>query len=206
MVNKNNKKRSKKKRQGFFSRNYKLSWKFLKESRNFIYFIIGVFLLFVLIGYFVPTPDFLKERILKMIENLLNQTEGLGQFELIKFILLNNLQASFSGLIFGVFLGIFPVLVAIANGYLLGFVAVRVALSEGISALFSLLPHGIFELPAVFISLGLGLKLGTFIFRKNIKESFKNYFLESLRVFVFIIIPLLIIAAIIEGTLIFILG
>jgi len=37
---------------------------------------------------------------------------------------------------------------------------------EGYGILWRLVPHGIFELPAVFISLGLGIKLGTFIFRE----------------------------------------
>ena len=35
------------------------------------------------------------------------------------------------------------------------------------SDLFRLLPHGIFELPAIFISLGLGLRFGMFIFQKE---------------------------------------
>jgi stage II sporulation protein M len=74
--------------------------------------------------------------------------------------------------------------------------------SSGLTSLLNLLPHGIFELPAIFISLGLGLKLGTTWFKKNIAETFRKYFWESLRVFVWIILPLLSVAAIIEGLLI----
>jgi len=65
-----------------------------------------------------------------------------------------------------------------------------------------LVPHGIFELPAIFISLGIGLKFGTFIFQKNKSESFRRYLWNSLQLFVLIIMPLLIAAAIIEGALI----
>jgi len=54
--------------------------------------------------------------------------------------------------------------------------------------------------------LGMGLKFGTFFFQKNKMDSFKEYLLNSLRVFVFIVIPLLLIAAFIEGTLIFFVG
>jgi len=57
-------------------------------------------------------------------------------------------------------------------------------------------------LPAIFLSFGLGIKLGTFILQKKKIESFKDYFLNSLRVFFFVILPLLIVAAIIEGVLI----
>ena len=185
---------------------YKKSWDYLKESKNFIYIIIVVFFVFVLIGFFIPAPSSLKEQILRFIEELLEKTQGMSQWELIKFIFLNNLQSSFDGMIFGVLLGIFPIIAAIANGYLLGFVSSISVENGGFLVLWRLLPHGIFELPAIFISLGLGLKFGTFVFQKRKFECFKEYFFNSLRVFFLIVIPLLIIAGVIEGSLIFIIG
>jgi len=182
---------------------YKDSWNYLKESKNFIYSIVGVFSIFALIGFFVPASEEVTKIILEFIKNLLEQTKGMSQGELIKFIFVNNLQGSFFGLFFGIILGIFPVFVAIANGYVLGFVGAMSVEAEGVFVLWRLLPHGIFELPAIFISLGIGLKLGSFVFQKEKIKSFRKYFWNSLRVFLFIIIPLLIIAAIIEGSLIF---
>ena len=185
---------------------YKKSWNYLKDSKNFIYVIVAVFFIFVLIGFFVPAPDSLAKQILKFIEELLEKTQGMSQLELIRFIFFNNLQSSFYGMIFGVLLGIFPIIAAIANGYLLGFVASISVGNVGFLVLWRLLPHGIFELPAIFISLGLGLKFGTFIFQKRKLESFKEFFWSSLRVFLLIVIPLLVIAGIIEGSLMFIVG
>jgi len=182
---------------------YKKSWNYLKESKNFIYVIIAVFFVFVLIGFFIPAPDSLAKQILEFIEQLLEKTQGMSQGELMKFIFFNNLQSSFYGMIFGVLLGIFPMIATIANGYLLGFVASISVENTGLLVLWRLLPHGIFELPAIFISLGLGLKFGMFIFQKRKLESFKEYFSNSLRVFFLIVLPLLIIAGIIEGSLIF---
>jgi len=182
---------------------YKKSWNYLKESKNFIYVIIAVFFVFVLIGFFIPAPDSLAKQILEFIEQLLGKTQGMSQGELMKFIFFNNLQSSFYGMIFGVLLGIFPMIATIANGYLLGFVASISVENTGLLVLWRLLPHGIFELPAIFISLGLGLKFGMFIFQKRKLESFKEYFSNSLRVFFLIVLPLLIIAGIIEGSLIF---
>ena len=124
--------------------------------------------------------------------------------ELITFLFVNNLQASIFGLIFGIILGVYPVLAAIANGYIVGFVVAMSAEENGLVVLLDLLPHGIFELPALFISLGMGLKLGTFVFQSKRLVAFKEYSWNSLRVFIFIVIPLLIVAAIIEGSLIFI--
>jgi len=191
-----------KKQKDFFKENYIQSWEYIKESRHFIYSIIILFLLFSLLGFFFPAPENISAYILEFIENLLNKTEGMSQGELIKFIFVNNIQGSFFGMIFGAFLGIFSLISVIANGYILGFVAAKSMQSQGILILLRLLPHGIFEIPALFISLGLGLKLGAFIFQKKKLKSFQMYLWESLRVFLFVVIPLLILAAIIEGSFI----
>lgn len=196
------------KRKNNFSlkKQYKKSWDYLKESRNFIYIIVAVFLVFILIGFFLPAPSSISDYILKFIKELLEKTQGMSQGELIGFIFFNNLQSSFFGMIFGVLIGVFPIIVTVINGYLLGFVFLISVKTEGSLVLWRLLPHGIFELPAVFISLGLGLKFGTFIFQKKKINSLMEYLWNSLRVFLFIILPLLFIAAIIEGSLIFLLG
>lgn len=185
---------------------YLASWNFIKESRNFIYAVILIFFITSLLGFFISPPDSITGMILKFIRELLQKTQGMSQIELIKFIFLNNLQSSFAGIIFGIILGVYPLFATIANGYLLGFVASMSVKSEGIFVMWRLLPHGIFELPAIFISFGLGLKIGTFIFQEKKFESFKDYTINSLRVFLLIIIPLLIVAAIIEGSLIFLLN
>lgn len=182
---------------------YKKSFDYIKESRNFIYSVIGIFFVFALIGFFVPASDILKEQIFKFIQELLEKTQGMSGLELAFFIFWNNIQSSFFGIVLGVFFGIFPIIASIANGYLLGFVSRQSVGIEGILVLWRLFPHGIFELPAIFISFGLGLKLWTFVFQKNKTKAFKEYFLNSLRVFLFVILLLLIIAAIIEGSLIF---
>jgi len=223
----------------FFRENYRKSWGYIKESRNFIYVTLIIFLLFALIGAFIPAPELLEKKILEFIEELLRITEGMSQGELISFIFLNNLQSSFFGMIFGIALGIFSLMTSIMNGYLLGFVSSRVVYEEGILVLWRLLPHGIFELPALLLSTGLGLKLGlpfiyryfkyywkrknalalligiffllpsiilTLILNKNLRKyqlkDFLFKFNNSLRVFLFVIIPFLLIAAIIEGSLI----
>ena len=182
------------------------SLNYIKESKNFIYIVIGIFFFFAFIGFFIPTPDSISEQLLKFIQELMEKTAGMNQWELIQYIFLNNLQSSFFGLVLGVFFGIFPIITTIVNGYILGFVSIKVVSVEGIFVLWRLFPHGIFELPAVFISLGLGLKFGSFIFQKKKFDSLKDYFVNSLRVFFFIVFPLLVIAAIIEGSLIALFG
>jgi len=191
------------KQESFFARNYSQSWDFIKESKNFIYATILIFFITFLFGFFISLPELITNQILEFIQELLEKTKDMSQFELTRFIFLNNLQSSFVVVVSGMVLGIYPVMATIANGFILGFVASVSVSIEGFFVLWRIFPHGIFELPAIFISFGLGLKIGTFIFQKKKFESFKRYFINSLKVFLFIIIPLLIIAAIIEGSLIF---
>jgi len=185
---------------------FKQSLKYLKESMNFVYAIMIIFFGFVLIGFFLPVPTYIEEQILEYIRELMEMTQGMSTGELTRFIFFNNLQSSFFGMMLGAFFGFFSILFSIFNGYVLGFVGAMSVQEEGALVLWRLLPHGIFELPAIFISLGLGLKFGTFILQKERVKYFKEYFWNSLRVFIFIVIPLLIIAAIIEGVLIAISG
>jgi len=182
---------------------YEASWEYIKESKNYIYLAIILFFAFALIGFLVPAPETVSNQIIEFIRQLLEKTEGMSQWELVEFIFLNNIRSSFVGMISGILFGILPFITIFTNGYVLGFVSNMAVAERGFSSLLSLIPHGIFELPALFISLGLGLKLWTFVFEKEKLESFKKYVLNSLKVFLFIILPLLIIAAIIEGSLIF---
>jgi len=195
---------------------YKKSWAYLKDSKDFVYIVILLFFIFAVIGFFfqdlvnlfvnwILGID-LNSQILEFIKQMLEQTEGMGQQELIGFIFFNNLQSSFFSMILGVGFSILPIIAVVSNGYLLGVVAWITVQAEGPLVLWRLLPHGIFELPAIFLSLGLGLKLGTFLFRKDGRVSFKCYFINSLRIFLLIILPLLIIAALIEGSLIVLSG
>ena len=185
----------------FFVTNYSKCWEYLKESKKFIFAVIILFFLFALIGFLFQPPAIVSF-ILEYIDEILAKTQGLSSFEMMGFIFTNNIQSSFMAMIFGFFLGIFPVLSTIANGYVLGYVSSLAVSSFGTGSLLTLLPHGIFELPAIFISFGLGIKFGTFIFSKEKMKEFNRFFIESLRIFVFVILPLLIIAAVIEGSLI----
>ena len=190
---------------GFIKGSYIKSWEYLKKSRNFIFIIVGIFFAFALAGFFIPAPQAVSDYLLKFIKELVGETSGLPATGLIWFIFFNNIKTSFFGMALGVFFGIFSVFISLFNGYILGFVAAMSVKQDGVLILWRLFPHGIFELPAVWISLGLGLKLGGSSLSKE-KGRFRKDLLDSLRVFAFIVIPLLIIAAIIEGSLISILG
>lgn len=196
----------KQKNENYLVKAYRESWQYVKDSRKFVYIAIAIFLFFFLIGFFLPIPADIETKLLQFIQDLIAKTQGMSQTQLIRYIFFNNVQTSFLSIFLGLVLGIFPVITSISNGYLLGFVSARVVQEEGAFVLWRLLPHGIFELPALFISLGIGLKLGTAIFDRKMKKTFKDHLIKSAKVFILIVIPLLFIAAIIEGTLISLLG
>jgi stage II sporulation protein M len=166
-------------------------------SRKCIYFGIGTFVLFMIIGFIFPL--FFIETITNIMKELSLDFQGLSIYETMFKIFLNNSLVSFVTILFGILIGIFPLMASIQNGYLVGFVANKAVAVNGFSVLWRLLPHGIFELPAIFISIGLGLKLGEKVLRRNKPLRFLR---EALKVFFLIVLPLLVIAAIIEGLLI----
>lgn len=199
MKKKRIKKESKKtKKRDFFRDNYQKSWIYIKESKNFIYAVIIIFFISAIIGFLFQPPAVIN-LILEYIERVLERTEGMSSLQMILFIAFNNLEISFMGILYGFVFGIFPVLSIFVNGYVVGYVSYSAISSSGIGSLLNLLPHGIFEIPAIFISFGMGIKLGTFMFYNEKMKTLERFLIDSLRVFVFVIIPLLILAAIIEG-------
>lgn len=186
----------------FVDKEFNSSMIYIKESRKFIYAIVFIFAIFAIAGYFIPLPGQLSLQIIDYFRNLIEKTEGLGGFEMSIFIFGNNSVSGFMGLFLGVFFGVFPIFSAIANGFVLGFVANLAVSSEGIFSLWRLFPHGVFELPAIFVSFGLGVKLSTFIFEKNKLDALRILLRKSVSSYVFVVLPLLVIAAVIEGTLI----
>jgi stage II sporulation protein M len=195
-----------KKTNNYVYSNFKFGLHYIKTLKNYI---LGVFILFLLISFFgFFFPYFFNEQIIKLLTELLEKTKDLGSLELISFIITNNIKSAFFGMIFGIFFGIISLGIIIVNGYILGFVVKEAITIEGFPILFRLIPHGIFEIPAVIISIALGLKLGMFLFvykEKNKGKEFLRWVKSSVKVFVFVVVPLLVIAGIIEGLLIFLL-
>lgn len=198
------KKEEKKAAIGFWKRNYSEVWNYLKESKGYIWGIFAVFLIISVLGYFFPV--FFVEEIQEIVRGLLAKIEGLNTWQLILFILRNNVLSSLFSLLLGIVFGIVPLFSAILNGYILGFVSNVVTVEAGFGQLWRLLPHGIFEIPAIIISMGLGIKFGMFLFSKKPTAEFQKRLLMNLKVFLFVILPLLIVAAIIEGVLMIALG
>lgn len=237
-----------------FKKKYKDNLELIKEAKWFIVFMFATFCLFFILGF---TFQFLKGPIVIIVKNLALSFEGLNTFQIISKIFSNNLRSSLFGMLLGTGLGFFSIFSSLFNGYISGLVAREAVNSEGLFILWKLVPHGIFELTAIFISLGVGLFLAykfleetykiknkkmlililfsaftialpilfsismgiyklqflytllvltvmTFVIIKSIKNpKIKKYIGDSLVLFAFVVIPLLLIGAIIEGLLMY---
>ncbi len=155
-----------KKRKKLVRDNIKESYE--KKSAKEIKAIIILFVLSIIIGALFSDNLAYIDNILK---DIISKTEGLTGPQLIFFIFSNNVWVSFIGLILGMFMGIFPIIAITSNGIVLGYVLNKIIAVVGPYELWKLLPHGIFELPAIFIALGMGLRLGI--------DTTKNYILRN---------------------------
>lgn len=181
---------------------YKDSFSFIKESKRHIYYGIYLVLFFAILGFVVPIPEEYANRLLAYFEALIEQTKDFGAWEMTAFLFQNNVWASFISYISGFFFGVFPAFNAMSNGFVLGFAAKISVAENGWFSLWRLLPHGIFELPALFISIGMGIKFGSVVIFGRSWKKMNDFFRRSFRTFVLIVVPLLVVAAVIEGLLI----
>jgi len=115
----------------------------------------------------------------------------------------NNLLASFIIMSAGLGLGVLSVTGIMFNGVLLGMV-VYVVKSESVLLLFAILPHGIIELPIFLISAAIGLRLGQEVLNKLRRKGEPSIIKELKKGLIFYlrwVVPLLLLAALIEATI-----
>ncbi len=113
-------------------------------------------------------------------------------------ILAHNLMASYILIISGVLFGLFPAVALALNGAVVG-AAIRYTGSDASRLLLHLVPHGVFELPAFFISAAIALHCGKASIQWLGFKEISARWRQGTRVFLVIVFPLLVIAAFIEA-------
>lgn len=228
----------------------------IKKEKYFIYSSAFLMLSFSILGYLLAFFDFVPNKLvnylLDYIEQIILQTQNFNSYQLISFIFFNNSLSCFFAIFYSSLFGFFSIFSSILNGFLIGFVSNMVISSTGnFFSLWQLLPHGIFEIPAVLISMGLGISFGFKVLERKFKikkifhkivvalilvtlfcllfiyipyvvislalffgsllffifvilydKFLKKEFYGCMKVYFFVVIPLLVIASIIEGLLI----
>ena len=178
---------------------------YLHSLRFYLLFVIILFIVAITAGYM----GFMSETFNESLAWLQQLSEGIEDFTelypswlifLAFFIVifLNNAFTCFLNILTGPLLGIFPLFSAVLNGGLLGWLDKE----EGLIVFLAIAPHGMFELPAYFLSLAIGLRLAREVFKRKEERQLKMKLGEGLRVYLILIVPLLLVAAFIESGLI----
>ena len=187
----------------------------LRQLRQPLLIVLGLAVVTGIISYFwvvvnVPTyVDLTPDRIGKFRtfvgENLAN-LDSLGQHLPAPFLFLYNVRTTivflFAGLMSFATLGLtlFMVNIALVGGVMGA--ANLVGFSPLLIFVAGILPHGVFELTAVFLATAAMLKVGAQLVSPNTDKSLGESVLLSIadwfRIFIGLVIPLLAIAAVIE--------
>ncbi|MCZ7400464.1 MAG: stage II sporulation protein M [Candidatus Methanoperedens sp.] len=176
---------------------------YLYSLRKYILAVTGIFIFFLIIGVLVSITN--PEKSTYYIE-LFKKTFGwitqLNPFERMLAIFKNNAINSLLALILGIGFGFVPFFLVAVNGLFLGMVAEVFSTEKGIIfVLAAVLPHGIIELPMVFLSAAIGLRLGYEMYRflKGERTNLKQEFMQGLWFYLVRILPLLFVAAVVES-------
>lgn len=186
---------------------YRMAMDFLLRDLSMYFFLtVCTFVLLTIFSTYLfrENPDLTKT----LLSTVIDKFQGIidnGEISLIN-LFLNNLQASVLGVLVGLIPFLFlPALGIFSNAAVLGLVfasyqATAAPLWKVV--ILGILPHGIFELTAVFICYAMGICVCWNLTKKIVgqrkRENMKDLLQNCLRTTVLIVVPLLIVAALVE--------
>lgn len=190
-----------------FRTQYRLAVDFLFRELSIYFFLSAAsFVLFTIFTtyLFQQNPELTN----KLLSSVVNKFQGIvknGEISLFQ-LFINNLQAS----ILGILIGLVPFFFLSAIGIVSNAAVLGLLFSSSQVAayplwkiiLFGIMPHGIFELTAILLSYAMGICICWNLTKKIVghrkREPMKDLLQNCLRVTGFIVIPLLVIAALVE--------
>ena len=146
--------------------------------------LIAVCLFGIGMAFGLATPvgiaDLLAEDLAALEE--LGTILGPFKFSTAAFIFVKNVSVLLFSFIFSPILCLLPILALTVNGWILSFVSAAVVQEESLGLLLTvLLPHGIFELPAIIIGEAAALSFGTMAIIALISKEKRNQLLPNLK-------------------------
>jgi stage II sporulation protein M len=166
------------------------------EARYCILFATILYFGAFFIGWSHPENFSLFNEVLK---KLADQFLGKSAISFISKVLIHNLIATYFDMCVVVLFGFIPAVAAVFNGLMLGFVIASTPGASTSHMVSLLVPHGIFEWPAMLVAWGIGLWRGFGYRFSTPRTTYKERWIGANKAFITIILPLLFIAAIIEG-------
>jgi stage II sporulation protein M len=174
--------------------------------RLWVFIAVGLFVIGLAIGYVISAR--MPASVSALLSEELTFLEQLGnifapfQAATAVFIFLKNVSALLFSFIFSPLLCLLPILALIFNGLILSLISALVVQEESLGlVLAGLLPHGIFEIPALIIGEAAALSFGVTVIIALICREKRNLVLPNLKKnvkYLLLAFALLIPAAIIE--------
>lgn len=144
-----------------------------------------------------PPPEYMAA-----LEEQLSIILALPKFLIVIFIFIKNASALLLSFALSPIFCLVPILALTTNGWLIAFVSTAVIKEESLGfLLLGLLPHGIFELPALILGQAAALSFGTMAILALVKKEKRNLLLPNLKQnfrYLMVAFALLLPAAIIE--------
>lgn len=169
----------------------------------YLLIISSLFVVSVLAGYLAGyfNPE-IAQQVMTQFEESYGWIAGESPLVIMLFIFANNTLNSFIAMLLGVVFGLWPMLFICINGFFVGLVVFDSAREISIFiVLAALIPHGIIELPMIFISAAIGMRLGYLTLLKisgEMEISIQKELYQAIRFYIRFIVPLLFLAAFIE--------
>ena len=169
-----------------------------------IWVLIAVLLFGIGLVSGLATPSGILNLLSEDIAALEELSHFLVPFSFLTFvvILVKNISALLLGFVLSPILCLVPILTLTVNGWLIAFVSARVVQEESLGfVLVALLPHGIFEIPALILGEAAALSFGTMAVFALFSREKRGLLLSSLKQnlkYLMIALALLLPAAIIE--------
>ena len=175
-----------------------------RAIKPYLLILALIFAASFLAGTFVPSP--IRRQMTEMLQAMAGDYRELSGGMLFFNILAQNVTATLFVVIFGVIVGIIPTFVVGSNGFGLGVMYRQASEVSGFSkAALTVLPYGVFEIPALLVAAYYGLWLGVMVVRRmRGKEGtpLKTHMEHAFRRYFAVVFPLLVVAAAIETALI----
>ncbi|OSO90693.1 hypothetical protein B7O87_07675 [Cylindrospermopsis raciborskii CENA303] len=183
----------------------------VQQTFPYIITATALFILGMLVGWWYSWQD---PRFMSLLvpESLISQVRDRGELWMGSIvgmeplassnIMINNISVSFSAVAGGITGGLFTIYILVFNGLLIGSIATLVGENNLAYPFWAFVfPHGALELPAIFFAGAAGLLLGRGILfpGKYLRVEAIKYYSSLAAQLVFGIVPLLIVAGIIEG-------
>ena len=193
---------------------YALMFKFLKSIRKLLLILALLFAVIAVIAYFAmgslyqTQPEVIEEHIGELAEmlNTKDIIDEAGKMDTVK-LFFGNFYAAMAAVSYGMIPFLFlPALSLLTNAAVIGVItAIFKAKEIGgvVDTLVGILPHGIFEIPALLLCVAFGLNLSLLgariMRRKASKYDLYEFSAETARALVLAVVPLLIAAAVVES-------